>query len=133
MMDNMRGNTRMAEIEGIYTEIGSVYSHDISQVRIEGKWIDVVHTEAQNKMKVTVKSLLLACILSLSLGAMAGKNKESDAFKQRVAKNKLESIEIRVLKTSEKLSKLASDWQKAVDKLKEQGVEVDYTFVEILK
>jgi hypothetical protein len=29
MMDNQRGTTRMVEVEGYYTEIGSVYSHDI--------------------------------------------------------------------------------------------------------
>ena len=27
--DNMRGNTRMAEVYGRYTETGSVYAHDI--------------------------------------------------------------------------------------------------------
>ena len=27
--DNLKGNTRMATVEGIYTEMGSVYSHDI--------------------------------------------------------------------------------------------------------
>jgi len=29
MADNMKGNTRLVEVEGIYTETGSVYSHDI--------------------------------------------------------------------------------------------------------
>ena len=29
MADNMRGNTRMVDVAGIYREIGSVYSHDI--------------------------------------------------------------------------------------------------------
>ena len=29
MADNMRGNTRMVDVDGMYREIGSVYSHDI--------------------------------------------------------------------------------------------------------
>jgi len=29
MADNMRGNTRMVDVDGLYREIGSVYSHDI--------------------------------------------------------------------------------------------------------
>ena len=29
MADNMRGNTRMVDVNGLYREIGSVYSHDI--------------------------------------------------------------------------------------------------------
>jgi hypothetical protein len=29
MADNMKGNTRMVDVDGMYREIGSVYSHDI--------------------------------------------------------------------------------------------------------
>ena len=29
MADNMRGNTRMVDVDGMYREMGSVYSHDI--------------------------------------------------------------------------------------------------------
>jgi|TARA_R110000824_G_scaffold25845_1_gene89669 hypothetical protein len=29
MADNMKGNTRMVDVVGLYREIGSVYSHDI--------------------------------------------------------------------------------------------------------
>lgn len=29
MKDNGRGNTRIVEVEGVYTETGSVYAHDI--------------------------------------------------------------------------------------------------------
>jgi hypothetical protein len=32
MADNMRGNTRMVDVDGMYREIGSVYSHDIVKV-----------------------------------------------------------------------------------------------------
>jgi hypothetical protein len=33
MADNMRGNTRMVDVDGFEREIGSVYSHDITGVR----------------------------------------------------------------------------------------------------
>jgi len=29
MADNMKGNTRMVDVDGMYREIGSVYAHDI--------------------------------------------------------------------------------------------------------
>ncbi len=32
IMDNMRGNTRMAKVHGYETEMGSVYLHDIVSV-----------------------------------------------------------------------------------------------------
>ena len=38
MFDNKKGNTRMAEVEGYETEIGSVYSHDITKVLVNGQW-----------------------------------------------------------------------------------------------
>ena len=48
MYDNKKGNIRMAEVEGIYTEIGSVYSHDIVAYKDEqGNWKNVEHTKAQ--------------------------------------------------------------------------------------
>lgn len=49
MQDNKRGNIRMAEVEGIYTEIGSVYGHDIISVLVGDAWQEVEHTEAQRK------------------------------------------------------------------------------------
>ena len=52
LMDNLKGNTRMAEIEGYCTEIGSVYAHDIMRHRDEtGTWFDVEHTDKQMKCK----------------------------------------------------------------------------------
>ncbi len=57
MADNMRGNSRLAEVEGIYTEIGSVYAHDI--VLAEG-WGGVFqeseHTPAQVKLRAIVEA-----------------------------------------------------------------------------
>lgn len=54
MADNMRGNRRMAEVEGFFTEIGSVYSHDIMRAKIDGKWVEVEHTKSQLKLKESV-------------------------------------------------------------------------------
>lgn len=52
MKDNAKGNTRMAEVEGFVTEIGSVYSHDIVAAQgPDGNWIPVEHTPAQIKLR----------------------------------------------------------------------------------
>ena len=51
MFDNKKGNIRMAEVEGIYTEIGSVYAHDIARVKVNEAWVPVEHTPAQLKLK----------------------------------------------------------------------------------
>ena len=49
--DNARGNTRLCEIEGTYTEMGSVYSHDIDKASIGGEWVLIEHTPAQHKLR----------------------------------------------------------------------------------
>ena len=41
MMDNLKGATRMVTVEGIVTETGSVYTHDIRKVLVNGVWEDV--------------------------------------------------------------------------------------------
>ena len=51
MFDNKKGNTRTAEVEGYETEIGSVYSHDIKKVLVNGQWETVEHTPEQLKLK----------------------------------------------------------------------------------
>lgn len=51
IMDNMRGNTRMARVYGFETEIGSVYSHDIVAVRVNGEWVEIEHTKDQDKLR----------------------------------------------------------------------------------
>lgn len=53
MKDNLRGKIRMVEVEGIYTEIGSVYAHDIVGVLdvANAEWVKVEHTPAQLKLK----------------------------------------------------------------------------------
>ena len=57
MKDNMRGTTRMAEVEGFYTEIGSVYSHDIVVVLTDTGWENVVHTDKELKCKELNKAI----------------------------------------------------------------------------
>lgn len=62
MMDNMRGNTRLADVYGLYHEMGSVYSHDIvAQLDggpTGGKVIaEIEYTPAQLKCRRTVGAL----------------------------------------------------------------------------
>jgi len=55
MEDNKRGNTRMATVEGFYTEMGSVYAHDIGwAVLPTGELIEIEHTPAQLKLRMAV-------------------------------------------------------------------------------
>jgi hypothetical protein len=49
MQDNVKGNARLALVEGDYTEMGSVYAHDIIAVFVNGQMIKVEHTPAQMK------------------------------------------------------------------------------------
>jgi len=56
LVDNARGNTRMATVEGYYTETGSVYAHDIVEAEIANAWVTVTHTPQQQKMKQAVKT-----------------------------------------------------------------------------
>jgi hypothetical protein len=56
--DNARGTIRMVDVEGIYRETGSVYSHDIIRACPQGgAWEDVQHTPAQLKLRHTVEAL----------------------------------------------------------------------------
>lgn len=66
LADNMRGNTRLATVHGDYTEMGSVYSHDIKYLyegsrkldmetaRISCTLVVVEHTKAQNDLRKRV-------------------------------------------------------------------------------
>lgn len=47
MMDNKKGNIRMAEVEGYYTETGSIYAHDIAAVMTDSGWVTPTLTEKQ--------------------------------------------------------------------------------------
>lgn len=56
--DNARGDIRMCKVYGLYTEIGSVYSHDIVAALIDGNWVTVEHTPKQVKLRQTVENEL---------------------------------------------------------------------------
>ena len=49
--DNLKGNTRMCTVYGDFTEMGSVYSHDIMWKDDDGEITMIEHTEAQLKLK----------------------------------------------------------------------------------
>lgn len=49
--DNKKGNIRMAKVFGLYTEIGSIYSHDIEVALIDGQEIQIEHTPEQNALR----------------------------------------------------------------------------------
>jgi hypothetical protein len=52
--DNKKGATRLCTVYGFYTEMGSVYSHDIIQLVNEttGVRTSIIHTEKQKAVKV---------------------------------------------------------------------------------
>jgi hypothetical protein len=61
LRDSKRGNTRIAHVEGIVWETGSVYAHDIMYY-LEGDgpngvWHKVTHTPAQVALRKTVRRL----------------------------------------------------------------------------
>lgn len=57
MMDNKRGNIRMAQVEGLYTEIGSVYAHDIISCESAGVLHTISLTDQQKSHAKTVEGL----------------------------------------------------------------------------
>ena len=58
MADNMKGNTRVATVEGYETETGSVYAHDIMVAIVEdGSPVVIEHTKSQLKLKAIVEGL----------------------------------------------------------------------------
>lgn len=58
MMDNKKGNTRMANVEGVFNEMGSIYVWDIHVVKPEGtnEWLPVELTESQVTRKKQSKA-----------------------------------------------------------------------------
>jgi hypothetical protein len=52
MADNMRGNTRMVDVDGMYREMGSVYSHDIIRA-----WNTKLKMGSDIKKQLTYKQL----------------------------------------------------------------------------
>lgn len=58
MLDNKRGNIRLAEVEGIHKEIGSIYAHDIISVeKPDGIWHTVELTKQQKQTATAVSAL----------------------------------------------------------------------------
>lgn len=57
--DNKRGNIRLAEVQGTYTEIGSVYAHDIMEyLPEEGDPVPITHTADQRRLRTTAATFL---------------------------------------------------------------------------
>ena len=62
IMDNLKGTRRLAKVFGFETEIGSIYAHDIVEVRVVDKetmkwaeiWAPIEHTDAQKKLRQDV-------------------------------------------------------------------------------
>jgi len=56
--DNKKGNIRLAEVEGYFTEIGSIYAWDIKyHINSAGEYIPIELTTKQNKDMQRVKAL----------------------------------------------------------------------------
>ena len=56
--DNMKGNTRLCTVYGDFTEMGSIYSHDILyKENDDGSRTVIEHTPAQLKLKQQVAAL----------------------------------------------------------------------------
>jgi preprotein translocase subunit YajC len=56
IQDNRKGDTRMATVEGTYTEMGSIYAHDIVSLHIGDSWVKIAHTPNQEQMRQRVKN-----------------------------------------------------------------------------
>ena len=50
IQDNRKGDVRVATVEGLYTETGSVYAHDIVEAHIADSWITISHTNKQEQL-----------------------------------------------------------------------------------
>ena len=55
MADNKKGNIRLAKVYGLYTEYGSIYTHDIDYVIIDGEEIKADASRYQ-KQTATIKA-----------------------------------------------------------------------------
>lgn len=57
MFDNKKGNIRMAEVDGLYKEIGSIYVWDIDCVRVGTEWVSVELTEKQRQSQKMISRI----------------------------------------------------------------------------
>jgi hypothetical protein len=58
LYDNKKGNIRLAEVDGIFKEIGSIYAHDIDRAFIGGEWLPVIHTKKQKDLNTLINAIL---------------------------------------------------------------------------
>jgi hypothetical protein len=57
IMDNKKGDIRLAEVDGFAKEIGSIYAHDIDMAFINDEWVMVDYTKSQLALKDMVDNL----------------------------------------------------------------------------
>lgn len=56
--DNRKGNTRLATVYGYFTEMGSIYSHDILyKMNEDGTRTEIEYTPAQEKLRQQVAEI----------------------------------------------------------------------------
>lgn len=62
MLDNTRGNVRRCEVNGseagYFDSSGVIYAYKIKKAKIDGQWVDVVHTPAQEIIADLLDSIL---------------------------------------------------------------------------
>ena len=49
IMDNKKGSTRLAEVDGYFKEIGSIYADDIDTAFVDGQWQPVFRKMSDNE------------------------------------------------------------------------------------
>tara|TARA_R110002012_G_scaffold3884_1_gene18033 strand:- start:487 stop:729 length:243 start_codon:yes stop_codon:yes gene_type:complete len=54
--DNKKGNIRMATVYGFATEMGSIYTHDIESLEVDGRSEPLEQTPAQKKNSARIQS-----------------------------------------------------------------------------
>ncbi len=61
LLDSKRGTIRIAKVEGDFTEIGSIYTHNIVARKVDGIWVnDIEYTEAQLDLRGKVRATLFS-------------------------------------------------------------------------
>lgn len=58
MMDNQKGNIRLANVHGLVTEMGSIYVWNIASVEVDGKYVPIELTDKQRKAKKLISGFL---------------------------------------------------------------------------
>jgi hypothetical protein len=56
IQDNRKGDVRVATVEGLHTETGSIYAHDIVRVELVEGWATVSHTPKQKANRDRVRT-----------------------------------------------------------------------------